>query len=291
MAERTFGASARDAAKRYLLAWIQDAPQFGRETTDSFIDQYLQEGPALEGCDRRLQILHNIEPQAQSQAAITWVTYFENWERFVQSFYKAQGALQRSQEASAAGDFESARREILAARPETAIAQYSRTIVQGGATKGEKGILVSLNLRWLPYFYAQRQTLGLEPLRLRFAPTTSETLAQLPGRFTYAFDASHHLWLVLGSAETGGDVQAGGDKTPCSGGLKVDRSISLALSGMAGQAIPAGPAQVSVDVPPGEHVDVSDVQVADGKVNLTLKAVNGPASVCGLTGTFSGQLR
>jgi hypothetical protein len=290
MAERTFGASARDAAKRYLLAWIQDAPQFGRETTDNFIDQYLREAPVLEGCNRRLQILHTLELQAQSQAAKTWVGYFENWERFVRLFYQAQGALQRSLEASAAGDFESARREILAARPETAIEQYSRTIVQGEATKGEKGILVSLNLRWLPYFYAQRQALGLEPLRIRFAPTAPEPLAQAPGHFTYALDANRVL-LVLGSAETGGDVQAGGDTAPCSRGLKVDRSISLALSGIAGQALPAGPAQVSLEVPPGEHVDVSDVQVADGKLNLTLKAVNGPASVCEMTVDFGRQTR
>ncbi len=291
MAEPTFGVSARDTAKRYLLAWIQDAPQFGRETTDSFIDLYLREAPVLEGCERRLEILRTLEPQAQSQAAKTWVAYFENWERFVQSFYTAQGTLQRSLEASAAGDLESARLEILAARPETAIEQYSRTIVLGGPTKGEQGILVSLNLRWLPYFYAQRQTLGLEPLRIRFAPTTTEALAQLPGRFTYAFDTNQRLWLVLGSAETGGDVQAGGDKTPCSGGLQVDRSISLALPGMSGQAIPAGPAQVIVDVPPGDHVDVSDMQVVDGKLNLTLKAANGPASICGMTVDFGRPSR
>jgi hypothetical protein len=288
MAERTFGAAARGTAKRYLLAWIQDAPQFARETGDRFVDQYLQVEPVLEGCRRRLLILRELEPQAQSQQAKTWVQYFKGWEQFVQRFYEAQGALQRSLEASEGGDLEGARREISAARPEAAVEQYSRTIVYGGASRGEKGILVSLNLRWLPYFAAQQQALGMEPLRVRFAPTIQEALAQSPGQFTYAFDAKKRLWLVLGSAETGGDVQAGGERTPCSGGLKVDHAISLALSGMGGQPFPVGPAHVSLELPPDSHVDVSDVQVTAGKLNLTLKPVNGPASVCGLSVDLSG---
>jgi hypothetical protein len=290
MAECTFGAAARDTAKHYLLAWIQDAPQFGRETRDIFIDQYLREAPALAGCDRRLRILRTLEPQAQSQAEKTWIAYFEDWERFVQAFYKAQGALQRSRETSEAGDLEGARREISAARPETAIEQYARTILHGGTTRGEKGILVSLNLRWLPYFTAQRQALGMEPLRVRFAPTMPEALAQGPGHFTYAFDANHHLWLVLGSEETGGDVQPGGDSAPCSGGLKVDHAISLALSGLGGQPLSDGPAHVSLEVPPGARVDASDVQLTAGKLHVTLAPVNGPASVCGLSVDMSGRL-
>jgi hypothetical protein len=289
MAERTFGTAARDTAKRYLLAWIQDAPQFGRETRDIFIDQYLREAPAVAGCDRRLQILRTLEPQAQSQPAKAWVAYFEDWERFVQAFYKAQGALQRSLEASQSGDFEGARREISAARPEDAIDQYSRTITHGGTTRGEKGILVSLNLRWLPYFAAQRQALSMEPLRIRFAPTLPEALAQGPGHFTYAFDANQRLWVVLGSAETGGDVQPGGDNTPCSGGLKVDHVISLALSGIGGWPLPDGPARVSLEVPPGARVDASDAQVAAGKLHVTLKPVDGPASICGLSVDMSGR--
>jgi hypothetical protein len=283
MAERTFGAAAGDTAKRYLLAWIQDAPQFGRETTDRFIDQYLREAPALAGSNRRLQILRALEPQAPSEQAKSWVEYFEDRERFVQAFYTAQGALQRSWEASAGGDLESARREISSAHPEAAVEQYARTITHGGASRGEKGILVSLNLRWLPYFAAQRQTLGMEPLRIRFAPTAPEALAQSPGRFTYAFDAKQRLWLVLGSAETGGDVEAGSDGTPCSGGLKVDHAITLELFGMGGEPLPDGSARVTLEVPPGARVDASDAQVTGGKLHLTLKPLNGPASLCGLS--------
>lgn len=289
MAERTFGAAARDAAKRYLLAWIEDAPLFGRETSDKFIDLYLPEAPVVEGCNRRLRLLLAVERQAQSQQAKTWVSYFENWERFVQATYQAQGALQRSLEASDRGDFEGARAAISAARPETAVEQYARTVVQGGASRGEKGILVSLNLRWLPYFAAQRQALGMEPLRIRFAPTMPEALAQSPGRFTYAFDADKRVWLVLGSAETGGDVQAGGDNAPCSAGLKVDHAMSLALSGIGGRPFPAGPVRVSLELPPGARVDASDARVVAGRLNVTLKPVNGPASVCALTADMSNR--
>jgi hypothetical protein len=286
MAVRTFGAAAGETGKRYLLDWVQDAPQFGRETTDKFIDLYLREAPAVEGCRRRLEILHTLEAQVETDPAKTWVQYFENWEHFVEAFYTAHAALERSLESAASGDGEGARREILAAHPEAAIEQYARTIVQGGATKGEKGILVSLNLRWLPYFYAQRQALGLESLRIRFAPTAPEALAQSPGHFTYAFDTKQRLWQVLGSAETGGDVQPGGDQVPCSGGLKVDHSMPLALPGMSAQPLAAGSAQVSLEVPPGEHVEVSDADTEGGKLTLTLNPTSGAARVCSLTVAF-----
>ncbi len=38
MAARTFGESARKAGGEYLFAWVTEAPMFGRETTDRFMD-------------------------------------------------------------------------------------------------------------------------------------------------------------------------------------------------------------------------------------------------------------
>jgi hypothetical protein len=110
--------------------------------------------------------------------------------------------------------------------PAAAIGQYARTIAHGGTTHGEKGILISLNLRWLPYFVSLRQALGMEPLRIRFAPTSHEPLAQSPGRNTFAFDPEGHLWQVLGQTEAGAEV--GPD------GLKADRPVSLSLKTLRG---------------------------------------------------------
>ena len=41
MAERTFGRAGGAAGARYLQRWITEAPLFGRDTTDRFIDRTL----------------------------------------------------------------------------------------------------------------------------------------------------------------------------------------------------------------------------------------------------------
>jgi hypothetical protein len=46
----------------------------------------------------------------------------------------------------------------------------------------------------------------LEPVRLNFAPTSHDPLAQSPGKFTFHFDADHGLWECLGTKETGAET-------------------------------------------------------------------------------------
>ena len=45
-------------------------------------------------------------------------------------------------------------------------------------TRGEQGLVVSMNTRWLPHYVRLRQALGLEPIRYNFGPTSHEPLAQ-----------------------------------------------------------------------------------------------------------------
>ena len=96
------------------------------------------------------------------------MSYYQDWEKFVIDFHKVQGAWQRSVAAFGNGRIEEARREI-----ERSPGRRHGAVRPGhqpsGATRGEKGILVTLNLRWLPFFVSQRQALGMEPLRVRFA--------------------------------------------------------------------------------------------------------------------------
>lgn len=296
MAWRTFGARARDLGTKYLLDWIQDAPMFGRETTDAFIDQYLLEAPVLQGSRKRLDLLGALRPLARAPEASAWVDYYEDWEKFTRDFYRAHAGLQRSLAALKRGDDDQARRELADVSPELVLRQYARTIAHGGATRGEKGILVSMNLRWLPYFVAQRQVLGLEPLRIRFAPTSHEELAQAPGRYTYAFDPEGRLTMLLGSTETGAQVEARVGSDACSGGLKLDRPVSLRLRGLAGRSMPAGEHRLKLDLSPASRIEVSDgrtaqvatsgsavpVTAADGVLTLSLKPIGGAASVCGV---------
>jgi hypothetical protein len=295
MAERTFGSAARQSGAGYLLAWIQDAPMFGRETSDRFIDQDVEEAPVLDGCRRRLALLDRVKTLAKSPEASTWVSYYQDLEGFAMEFHRVQSAWQRSRDALKKGDAGQARHELADISPKGVLEQYARTISHGGATKGEKGILISLNLRWLPYLVSQRQALGMEPLRYRFAPTAPELLAQSPGRNTFAFDAGR-LWQVLGAAETGAEVLPQGSGTSCAGGLKVDRPITLSLKPIGGERLPSGKHELRVELSAGGDVEISNgtlqrvdaskntivVPVNEGRLDLELRPVGGAASVCGI---------
>jgi hypothetical protein len=294
MAEATFGREAREAGKQYLLTWMQDAPTFGRETTDRFIDQRINEAPVLEGCRRRLELLDCIKPLAKSPQASAWVSYYQDWEQFAMEFHRAQAAWQRSQAALENGHIDQARRELADVSPNAVMEQYARTIAHGGASRGEKGILISLNLRWLPYFLAQRQALGMDPLRVRFAPTFAEPLAQSQGKNTFAFDGERHLWQVLGAAETGAEVLPTSAGTPCSGGLKVDHAITVSLTPLGGQELPPGKQELKLTLSPGGAVDVLidgvhrvdanhntvAINATGGRLKFTLQPVNTTSSVC-----------
>ena len=292
MAERTFGAAARDTAKRYLLAWIQDAPQFGRETTDRFIDQYLARGAGARGVQpetpnpahaRTTSARLNRRKPGCSTSRIGNGSYSRSMKR--------RAHLQRSLGSIRKAEISNPRAaRFLAARPEAAVEQYCandrpRRRITGRERHScfAQPALVAVLRR--PTASAGHWNLCASALR----PTTPEALAQSPGRFTYAFDANHRLWLVLGSAETGGDVQAGGDNTPCSGGLKVDHAISLALSGMGGRRFRLDRRESASKSRQASVWTCRTCRSTTGKLNLNLKPVNGPASVCGLSVDMSGR--
>jgi len=297
MAKRTFGAGAQDLGRLYLDKWIYDAPAFGRETTDEFIDQTLDSDNEAHGAKVRLELLAQMRPLAQDAGVRDWIGYFEDWEQYAQSFYQSQSALQKSVAALKHGDIELARREIAAASPESVIEQYSKTIRHGQTSLGEKGILISMNLRWLPYFEAQRQALGLEPLRVKFAPTFDEPLAQGAGNNTFDFDASNRVIEVLGSSELGVDVQQFESGSKCPSGIVVDSPRELAIGGLAGTPLLPGLYRMKLDMPEAAQVEVEsggirntvtstaeiEIRSNDGKARFSLSPVAGPIHVCGLT--------
>ena len=103
------------------------------------------------------------------------------------------------------------------------------SLALGGITKGEQGILVSMNLRWLPYIVSERQAEGLEPVRLRFEPTFHDPLAMDSGASTFYFDKQRRLWKGLGEKETQMPVFAESPDAPtdevCSCGVKIEQKI------------------------------------------------------------------
>jgi hypothetical protein len=155
--------------------------------------------------------------------------------------------------------------------PKAVLEQYARAINRGRPTRGEMGILITLNLRWLPYMLSQKQALGLETIRYHFEPTEDEALAQEPGRYTFYFDRDRELWKAAGERETRGPtftqwssgvtLQAAGQmetqaptfrlsspplagqenlREICQTGLQSTQMIALRLDTIAGQSLLPG---------------------------------------------------
>lgn len=179
----------------YLYRWATEAPMFGRETNERFIDVDLTgRDKVIAGCRNRLKLLEHAKGQNAE--------YFRGLEQFIIAFYETQTKYQECDRAYRNGDLSAARVAICACKPEAVIRHYAAFTSIGRMTPGEKGMLVSLNTRWLVYFDQMKQKLGLAPVRFNYGPTSHEALARDPGRFTYFFDADHQIWQTLGTKET-----------------------------------------------------------------------------------------
>ncbi len=206
MAVRTFGEAAREAGRDYLFSWLTEAPMFGRETSDRFIDVPLTDAAAIMKKSRaRSQLLARIDPQAGEHLA-----YFKNLEEFIYAFFQTHSAFERAKAAAKLGEFDQARKEMNQAKPEEVIRAYVRAAKSGTITGGEKALVVSLNLRWLPYYTSMRQAVGLEPVRVRIGKVEREPLAQGAGHNTFYFDEQGHVWRVLEPAANARELKLGG---------------------------------------------------------------------------------
>lgn len=202
MADRTFGSALREKMGEYLLQFVTQGPQFGRETTDRFIDQSLDVEKTVTLSRQRQALLAAVDVNLLDAAAREQFDYYRLLEKFFVEFFRNEGALQDSLKLMNEGQLDRARQVILSCKPESVIELYSESAVKGGISKGEQAMIISLNLRWLPYFVTQRQLLGVEPVRVAFRPTQYDPLAQGAGTKSFFFDSEKKLWTVLGDRET-----------------------------------------------------------------------------------------
>jgi hypothetical protein len=203
-AAAAFGARNRETMGRYLEKWISEAPRFARETSDRFIDRRLENIPAVvAGCRERLAMFAAVDPAGLTPEQRLRLDYHRGLEEFIADFHEAHGFFQDSQDLLRKGDVAGARAAIARCRPEPVIERFAAFSSLGGITRGEQGIVVSLNTRWLSHLVCHRQALGLEPVRVAFAPTSHDLLAQSRGRFTFLFDQDRRLWECRGTEETG----------------------------------------------------------------------------------------
>jgi len=222
----------------YLERWVTDAPKFARETSDRFIDRPLTNITAIvAGCRERQALL--------AKATGEQADYFKGLEQFIAAFHETHDLFQRSQDALKSNDLAQARQLMAQCRPEPVIEQFAKFSSIGGITRGEQGLVVSMNLRWLTHIVRHRQALGMEPVRIKFGPTQHDKLAQSAGKFTFHFTTDHAVWEVWGEEETGArvfTVPTAPDEIARTG-IETDKPLSFKLRPIMHKAL----------LPPGDY--------------------------------------
>ena len=226
---------------------MTDAPKFARETSDHFIDRTLTNvAEVVAECSARVALLAAADQAVLTSAQRARVNYYRGLEEFISAFYQAQAAYQQAQAALKTNNLAGAQAAIAYCRAPQIIEQFARFSALGGMTRGEQGLVVSLNTRWLPHIVRLQQQLGLESIRYNFGPTSHDPLAQSPGRFTFRFGEFRHLWQTLGAEETDAETFGPPDSRElCRSGIESAQPISITLAPIAGRkkdgaVVPAG---------------------------------------------------
>jgi len=192
--ERIFG--------QYLHQWLTGLPRIGRDTSDFFIDRELKGyDDALKSHKQRMGLLDRIDRSALSPVRRRRIAYFRGLERFILSVYENEAHYRRALKLHKEGDIAGARKALSQTDVPAAIGLYAGAAGLLGVSRGEQGLVVSLNLRWWTHYLCLAQQLGVEPIRINFAPTSHDPLAQNRGRFTYFIDRGRKLWEVRGTEE------------------------------------------------------------------------------------------
>ena len=207
MAADLIGSEGAKAFGDYLHAWVVTMPKIGRETTDLFIDHELGDPAEMEAEQRkRLTLLDKVDRSKTDSEGVEWLDYFAGLEAYVRDIYRTEDAFNRAKKQHGGGDLSGARTAMAACRPEDVIERYAEFSQKGGMTRGEEGLVVSMNTRWLPHYTRLRQALAMEPVRYNLVPTSHDLLAQSRGVFTFHFGPDRSIWQCLGEHETRAEV-------------------------------------------------------------------------------------
>lgn len=215
MALRLIGAKEQKPMSEYLYRWVTESPKIGRETSDWFIDRELGDLEEVTAgyCDR-MNLLDPIDSAFLKPEARDRLNYFKGLEEYILDVHIAENGLRRALARVESGNRAGARQALAQCNPGLVIERYARFAQLGGITRGEEGLIVSMNLRWLTHYIRLRQSLGMEPIRINMAPTSHDPLAQSMGTFTFHFEPDHSVWECWGEKETGVPVKTIPADTP-----------------------------------------------------------------------------
>jgi len=232
----------------YYREWFSEAPMFGRETSDFFIrlqDDYRLNGyksslGVVEKAKARLLILEKVNKDALNDHGINEYRYQKGIENFIISLFNNHNNGHQAFLMLREGKTGEALPLIKKSDPEESIKLYAETISEYGTNRGEEGILISLNLRWLPDYIDLKQRIGEEAVRINFQPTSHDPLAQGAGRYTYFIDKQKQYWLSMGEKELGKAAGSNGNlplKKVTDSWIKISDEITIPLKTMRGNKL------------------------------------------------------
>lgn len=131
MALDYFGASEKEKTAAYLHQWATEAPQFGRETGQLGQTGVEDFEARIQACDDRLAMLAKIDVSQFSEAALNRYKYFFGHEEWMKLFHEAQQTWDIDLQKEAIHKF------------------IEKALVDGGMTRGEQGLLIQHNIKWL----------------------------------------------------------------------------------------------------------------------------------------------
>jgi len=310
LAGKMLGPQHADAFGNYLQQWLTGLPRIGRDTSDRFIDRELKGyDKALQSHKRRMALLDRLDQSSLTPVQRGRIAYFRGLERFILSVFENESHYRRAMALQKESNISGAREALGKANVPAAIRLYADTARLLGISRGEQGLIVSLNLRWHTHYLRLAQQLGDEPIRINFAPTSHDPLAQNRGRFTYFVDRDDRFWDVRGEEETkakawgylAGYVAKSPPKTDdpwevSQSGLESNKPISLRVTPIMGghnTSVAPGRYRLTLLLPnrPDEKTDrqVFDaaVRVPGSKEPLTARIALGDSS---LARTFDLEL-
>lgn len=191
----------------YLYDFWSDFPPMSRANSayvfDSPISRYGDPDNILAKIDQRLDLLNGIETKSFDLRQKEFVSYYINYEIFLEMLIENQLMYEKIQDYMEQGAFIEAEKIAMECFPEKTMEQLALTAGESYITNGDMGLLFSLGVRWLPHFIDIKQQLGMEAILINFAPTSHEALAQMPGKETYFLDNKSNYWMVMGEEECG----------------------------------------------------------------------------------------